>query len=420
VPDTGHRADLPTVQYTDLVGRLAELLVDPAVRDTDPHGALAAECASARDGLGAAAVSIAVLDGDHLVYRAAAGEGAASIIGTRLPVARGLAGYAAVSGQSLSVARPTDDPRFAQDVAESTGFVPHSLLVVPVVVDGEVLGVLSVLDRVVDDLPAWSEPFHDRRPSGVPLPQLRRQIRRDWAFGDGRGRGVRVAVVDSGIDADHPAIRGVEQAVVVERDDRRTRTASASSTRPHDDLYGHGTACAGVIRALAPEVEIVSVRVLSVNLKGSAFVFAHGLEWCIDNGLHVLNLSLSTGNEDFAETFWELLDHAAFKRVMLVSAMNNEPKRSIPSEFAGVFSVACAPGTDRERLWYNPNGPAEWGAAGIDVDVSWSGGGTINASGNSFAAPVIAGHLARILGAHPSITPAQARTVLTALAANPE
>ena len=62
------------------------------------------------------------------------------------------------------------------------------------------------------------------------------------------------------------------------------------------------------------------------------------------------------------------------------------------------------------------NGPAEWGAAGIDVDVPWSGGGTINASGNSFAAPVIAGHLARIVGAHPGITPWQARTVLAALA----
>ena len=419
MPDTGHRADLPTVQYTDLVGRLAELLVDPAVRDTDPHGALAAECASARDGLGAAAVSIAVLDGDHLVYRAASGEGAASIIGTRLPVARGLAGYAAVSGQSLSVERPTDDPRFAQDVAESTGFVPHSLLVVPVVVDGEVLGVLSVIDRLLADLPAWSEPFHDRRPSGVPLPQLRRQIRRDWAFGDGRGRGVRVAVVDSGIDADHPAIRGVEQAVVVERDDDAP-DGIRFVDGPHDDLYGHGTACAAIIRELAPDVELVSVRVLSSTLTGSAWNFANALEWCLDHGVQVVNLSLSTANERYTETFRDLLDRAERQRVLVVSAMNNERKRSIPSEFAGVFSVACAPGTDRETFWWNPLAPAEWGAPGIDVPLAWTHGSTITATGNSFAAPVIAGHLARLVGAHPSITPAQARTVLTALAANPE
>jgi subtilisin len=80
--------------------------------------------------------------------------------------------------------------------------------------------------------------------------------------------------------------------------------------------------------------------------------------------------------------------------------------------------VACAPDTDRERILQNPAAPAEWGAAGIDVEVAWSGGGTITATGNSFAAPVIAGHLARLRGAHPAITPWQARTVLAELADN--
>jgi hypothetical protein len=83
-----------------------------------------------------------------------------------------------------------------------------------------------------------------------------------------------------------------------------------------------------------------------------------------------------------------------------------------------VFSVACAPGVDRERVWCNPLGPAEWGAAGIDVDVAWLGGSTIRTTGNSFAAPVVAGHLARIVGAHPGISPWQAKTVLAQLAVN--
>ncbi len=54
----------------------------------------------------------------------------------------------------------------------------------------------------------------------------------------------------------------------------------------------------------------------------------------------------------------------------------------------------------------------------IDVEVAWSGGGTITASGNSFAAPVVTGHLARVLGAHPDLTPWQARTILAAVAHN--
>jgi subtilisin len=270
---------------------------------------------------------------------------------------------------------------------------------------------------VTDFLPAWSEPFHsDRlgsaRQLGVPVP-----ITRDWAYGDGTGAGVRVAVVDSGIEDGHPLVGRVDRAIAVERD-AEADDGVRFVEEPHDDLYGHGTACAGIIRSLAPDVELISVRVLGPELKGSAFAFSHGLDWCIEHDVHVVNLSLSTANEDYAETFWDLLDQAAYRGVLLVSALNNEPKRSIPSEFAGVFSVACAPGTDRERFWFNPAGPAEWGTAGIDVEVAWSGGGTLSATGNSFAAPVIAGHLARILGAHPGMTPWQARTVLAALAQN--
>ena len=167
-----------------------------------------------------------------------------------------------------------------------------------------------------------------------------------------------------------------------------------------------------------PEIELISIRVLGTNLKGSAFAFAHALDWCLDHGVHVANLSLSTANEDYYETFHDLVDRATYARMMLVSAMNNERKVTIPSEFAGVFSVACAPGTDREKFWCNPSAPAEWGAAGIDVPVPWVGGESVVATGNSFAAPVIAGHLARMVGAHPGITPWQARTVLAALAEN--
>jgi subtilisin family serine protease len=240
---------------------------------------------------------------------------------------------------------------------------------------------------------------------------------RSWAYGDGTGRGVRVAIVDSGIEAGHPAVGPVRRAIVVERD-ADSRDGIRFVEGPHDDLFGHGTACAGIIRAVAPEVELISVRVLGDNLKGSAFAFAHGLDWCIANGVQVINLSLSTANETYAETFWELLDEASFRRVMVVSAMNNERKRTIPSEFAGVFSVACSASHDREEVMCNPAGPADWGAPGIDVDVAWRGGRTITATGNSFAAPVVAGHLARIVAAHPGITTWQARTVLAAMASN--
>ena len=268
---------------------------------------------------------------------------------------------------------------------------------------------------MTDIVPAWAEQFFDGGPGPAPSLDFPRRLTPSWAYGDGAGRGVRVAVIDSGIEDGHPLVGAVQQAIAVEdsgSDDPQFVEG------PHDDLYGHGTACAGIIRGLAPDVELISVRVLGPDLKGSAFTFANGLEWCIEHDVHVVNLSLSTSNEDYAETFYDLLDQAAYRNVMVVSAMNNERKRSIPSEFSSVFSVACCEGRDPERFLSNPQPPAEWGAIGIDMEVPWCGGSTIVATGNSFAAAVIAGHLARIVGAHPGIAPWQAKTVLAALAAN--
>lgn len=267
-----------------------------------------------------------------------------------------------------------------------------------------------------DIMPAWAEPFFGAL-GPAPHLTLPASPTVEWAYGDGRGRGVRVAVVDSGIEQDHPMVGRVDEYVAVRRD-----ADAPDGVRfvdgEHPDVAGHGTACAGIIRSLAPEVELVSVQVLGANMRANTLAFAYALDWCIEHDVSVVNLSLSTSNDDYAETFWDLVDQAANRRVMLVSAMNNERKRTIPSEFSGVFSVACAPGTDPEVVWCNPNGPAEWGAAGIDVEVAWVGGGSVVASGNSFAAPAVAGHLARIVAAHPGITPWQARTVLAAVAAN--
>lgn len=104
---------------------------------------------AARVAFGAAACSVARVD-DHageLEYLASAGAGATEVVGMRLPLGRGLAGYAAAAGETLAVDDVTSDPRFARDVAERTGFVPRSVLVAPILRGDDVLGVFSVLDR---------------------------------------------------------------------------------------------------------------------------------------------------------------------------------------------------------------------------------------------------------------------------------
>jgi subtilisin len=266
-----------------------------------------------------------------------------------------------------------------------------------------------------DLVPAWSEPFLDGGPP--PGPQLGDHPgwTADWAYGDRSGAGVTVAIVDSGV-ADIPSTSPIARSVTVElaADDGAPTVAEGD----HRDLTGHGTACAAIVRSLAPDVELVSVRVLGANLKGRAEAFAAGVDWCIDEGIDIVNLSLSTSNERHLSTFHHLVDRAAWRRTLIVSAMNNVRKPTIPSELAGVFSVACAPVADRETIRYNPDGPAEWAAAGIDVEVEWGEAGPVVATGNSFAAPVISGHLARIRGAHPGLAAWQVRAILASLAVN--
>jgi GAF domain-containing protein len=98
---------------------------------------------------GAAACSLALLEADdeHLRFLAASGEGAAAVVGLKLPVSRGIAGWVVSSGQLIAVDDVRRDPRFARDVAESTGYIPGSILAAPVESDSDTLGLLEVLDR---------------------------------------------------------------------------------------------------------------------------------------------------------------------------------------------------------------------------------------------------------------------------------
>jgi signal transduction protein with GAF and PtsI domain len=136
----------------ELVSLLDEL--GPALLSTDDSAALAALCDVVRLATEAAACSVSVLDepAGELRYVAAAGAGADQIVGTRLPLGRGIAGFVASSGQGLSVSDVGRDPRFARDVASSTGYVPSAMLAVPIRHGDDTLGVLSMLDAGRPDL----------------------------------------------------------------------------------------------------------------------------------------------------------------------------------------------------------------------------------------------------------------------------
>lgn len=266
-------------------------------------------------------------------------------------------------------------------------------------------------------LPAWSSAFGPDRLASVlalPLPDARA-----WAFEGSTGAGVRVAVVDSGVDAAHERVGGVAGAVALEPDPGAPGGYRAEEG-PHDDLVGHGTACAAIIRSVAPDVELYSVRVLGANLRGHGALLHAGIAWAVDRGMDVVNLSLSSKSERLFGPLHDIADEAYFGRTLLVAAANNQPGPTYPAQYASVVSVAARPGRELLGLAYNPRPPVEFGARGIDVDVAWSGGGSMVATGNSFAAPHVAGMAALVLGKHPSLTPFQVKSVLQAVSENAE
>ena len=266
-----------------------------------------------------------------------------------------------------------------------------------------------------DNRPAWSrESVVLRLPAAVDLEDLSPE----WAFDGSTGSGVRVAVIDSGIEADHPLLEGAVDSeggveFVVDHSGRVEKRHG-----PHADVYGHGTACAGIIHALAPAASITSVRVLDDGLRGRAAAFHAGLSWAVDNGFDVINLSLGAAKREWALAFHDACDRGYFANTFIVTAANNIHRESFPSLFASVTSVASNNSDDPLRFHFNPEPPTEFLARGIDVVVPWLGGTTITTTGNSFAAPHITGFAALIKAKHPELRPFQIKTALWAASAN--
>ena len=260
-------------------------------------------------------------------------------------------------------------------------------------------------------LPAWSEPFVGER-SGLDRLAPIHGLDRDGVFGGVDGTGVTVAIVDSGVERDHPAVGGkLIRSVKVEPGDE---DPVVSEDPEAIDVVGHGTACAGIIHSLAPGADIISVRVLGPDNRGKGTIFAAGLEWAIAQGAKVINLSLSSKSDALFGTFHEIVDEAYFANVLLVSAANNVPGPSYPSLFSSVISVAAHDVPDPWTWFYNPLPPVEFGAYGVDVPVAWKDGARMVATGNSFAAPHVAGLVTLIRARHPTATPFEVKAMLAA------
>lgn len=243
---------------------------------------------------------------------------------------------------------------------------------------------------------------------------LWQQITPDTTWKRRTGRGVRVAVIDSGVDATHPALEGRVRASVetfVEEGRIQVRATKAG------DAAGHGTACAGIIAEIAPDAEIYSVKVLGARGAGVGEMFLAGLDYAIRERMQIINLSLGTTRQEFFAPLHELLDRAYLAGCIVVAAANNLPLPSFPSVFSSsLVSVAKRAGGDPFDFGYQHGEVIELLAPGVGVQTAWPGGGFRQLTGNSFACSHITGVIARIIEAHPTMMPFQVKAVLYAIA----
>jgi subtilisin len=262
--------------------------------------------------------------------------------------------------------------------------------------------------------PAWSLPAGASADITLPV-EWPGEVTREWAWGGSTGQGVRVCILDSGVDREHPLVGGVHRAVAVSiAEDGETVVEEDND----GDLCGHGTACAGIVRSLAPDCELTSVRVLGAGFTGSGDILLAGLRWAVEQRFDVVNMSLSTTKRQFAGILHELTDRAYFRRTVLVASAHNMPVESYPWRFSSVISVGSHEEQDATIFYYNPDPPVEFFARGVDVEVAWMGGARIRCTGNSFATPHMTGLCALVLGKHPDLTPFQLKSVLYLTSSN--
>ena len=228
-------------------------------------------------------------------------------------------------------------------------------------------------------------------------------------FDRSQGEHVTVAVVDSGVDGRHPDLSGADiSGVAVDYSSGRPSIAPTEG-----DVAGHGTACAGLILRVAPRATILSCRVLDRNIKATSKSLLAALEWVLRQGsVQVVNLSLGTHNPAYGLEIAKLVDSMYARGVPVVVARGYGREPDYPAAFGSTVSVAGAHLESELQLIYRPNEIVAFAAKGHRVQVPWLNGTRVVVDGSSFAAPLVAGRLARFKSIRPDLKVWELKTLL--------
>lgn len=207
---------------------------------------------------------------------------------------------------------------------------------------------------------------------------------------DRTGRGVTVAVIDSGIHASHPHVGGVAGGAGM--------GADGEVTEDFADRLGHGTAVAAAIKDKAPGVALYGVKVFHDALSTSVDALVRAVDWASSRGITLVNLSLGTPRSDRREALEEAVERARRRGSVVVSPAEHDGVRWLPGSLPHAVGVACDPACGRHeiRIVSGPGGTDVVAASGYPRPIPGIDPER-NLQGISFAAANVTGFLARWL-----------------------
>ncbi|SDT66512.1 type VII secretion-associated serine protease mycosin [Actinoplanes derwentensis] len=258
--------------------------------------------------------------------------------------------------------------------------------------------------------------------TGIPWPQSRLGAERAWPLT--RGDGVTVAIVDTGIGADSPQLRG--------RVMRGVDLTKGGSPRADNDCFGHGTFIAGIIGAapaagtgftgVAPGVRLLPVRVANSMEDGTAGLLAKGVRAAVDAGADVVNISASTSSPE--ASLVAAIRYAEEKDVVVVAAAANGAQQAktvaYPAALPTVLAVGAIDASGALADFSQQGKHLGLTAPGVDVvSVGPGGPGHWQGSGTSYAVPFVVGVAALVRAYRPKLTAAEVRHRLIATSDHP-
>ncbi|MGV9254244.1 type VII secretion-associated serine protease mycosin [Streptomyces sp. NPDC003697] len=276
---------------------------------------------------------------------------------------------------------------------------------------------------------AWADDgqctFPSKPYAGRPWALQRVNLDQLWA--QSTGKGVRVAVIDTGVDVRNPQLRAAVDAAkgknYLPAKNAKGEKIDRGNAQGTTDTVGHGTRVAGIIAArpakgtgfvgLAPDATILPMKQNDAEGDGTATTLAQAIRDAVGAGVDVINISQDTANAVAPDVrLKQAVDYALGQGVVVVASAGNDGlggnvKVTYPASYEGVLAVAASD-RNNERASFSQSGDfVDVAAPGVDMISTVPGGGHCSDNGTSFSAPYVAGVAALLKAKYPKWTARQ-------------